>query len=136
MVLVVSETLLSRAEKSHALRLRHGRRVGLDPAEPALGAQAAARNVLSEAGRAPGVVEIMESFAPQAMAAIADLGLDPSSVNRGGGALSRGHPIGASGAILTVRLFHEMRREPPGALGLAAIAAAGGLGSAALFERC
>ncbi len=136
MVLVVSETLLSRAEKSHALRLRHVRRVGLDPAEPALGAQAAARDLLREARRAPGVVEIMESFAPQAMAAIADLGLDPASVNRGGGALSRGHPIGASGAILAVRLFHQMRHEPPGALGLAAIAAAGGLGSAALFERC
>jgi acetyl-CoA C-acetyltransferase len=77
----------------------------------------------------------MEAFAAQAMAAIDDLGLEPATVNRGGGALSRGHPIGASGAILAVRLFSELRSEASGALGLAAIAAAGGLGSAALFER-
>lgn len=136
MVLVVSGSVLGRLAKQHALRLCLGRRVGCDPAEPALGAQAAARAVLRDAKRAPGVVELMESFAPQAMAAIADLGLDPVNVNRGGGALSRGHPIGASGAILAVRLFHEMKGEPAGAVGLAAIAAAGGLGSAALFERC
>ena len=136
MALVVSESALSRLAKHHALRLCAGRRVGLDPAEPALGAQAAARDILAMAGRAPRVVELMESFAPQAMGAMADLALDPASVNRGGGALSRGHPIGASGAILAVRLFHEMKDERPGAVGLAAIAAAGGLGSAALFERC
>lgn len=134
--LVVSESMLSRFAKHNALKLSAGRRIGIDPAEAALGAQAAARDILAKAGRAPRFVELMESFAPQAMAAIADLDLDPAIVNRGGGALSRGHPIGASGAILAVRLFHEMKDELPGALGLAAIAAAGGLGSAALFERC
>ena len=66
---------------------------------------------------------------------IADLSLDADIVNRGGGALSRGHPIGASGAILAVRLFHELAREASGAAGLAAIAAMGGLGSALLLER-
>jgi acetyl-CoA C-acetyltransferase len=48
-------------------------------------------------------------------------------------ALARGHPIGASGTILAVRLWHEMQDEPSGAKGLAAIAAAGGLGSALLL---
>lgn len=135
MTLVVSGDVLTRLGVNNALRIHSARRVGLDPAQPATGAQAAAKLLLSSAGRAPIVAEIMESFAPQAMAAIEDLGLDAACVNRGGGALSRGHPIGASGAILAVRLFHEMRNEGNGALGLAAIAAAGGLGSAAMFER-
>lgn len=134
LVAIVSGKMLARLKAPYALRIVAGRRVGADPAQPAVGAQVAARPLLEGSG-APSVVELMEAFAPQAMIAIADLGLDPASVNRGGGALSRGHPIGASGAILAVRLFHEMERERTGAAGLAAIAAAGGLGSAALFVR-
>lgn len=135
MVLVVSSDLMARAGSRRAIRIGGTRRAGLDPAQPTLGAQAAAAPLLKKWGRPPVVVELMESFAAQAMAAIDDLDLDPNTVNRRGGALSRGHPIGASGAILAVRLFHELLNEPAGALGLAAIAAAGGLGSAALFER-
>ncbi len=81
------------------------------------------------------VVEIMEAFAAQAMIFVEDMAIDPIIANRGGGGLSRGHPIGASGAILAVRLFHEMQNERSTAPGLAAIAAAGGLGSALLLER-
>ena len=134
-VLVVSGDLLSRLGSPYALRVHAGRRTGMDPAKPVTGAQTAARRLLKETQARPQVVELMEAFAAQAIAAITDLGLDPANVNRGGGALSRGHPIGASGAILAVRLFSELRRESSGAAGLAAIAAAGGLGSAALFER-
>jgi acetyl-CoA C-acetyltransferase len=76
------------------------------------------------------VAEIMEAFAAQAIACIDALALSSRRVNRGGGALARGHPIGASGAILAVRLWHELQRDRTGAVGLAAIAAAGGLGSA------
>jgi acetyl-CoA C-acetyltransferase len=134
-VLVVSRDALARLGNPYAICVRGGRRAGIDPARPATGAQAAAQKLLSGPASRPVVIELMEAFAAQAMAAIDDLGLDPATVNRGGGALSRGHPIGASGAILAVRLFSELRSEPSGALGLAAIAAAGGLGSAALFER-
>lgn len=77
---------------------------------------------------------MMEAFAVQALACIEGIGLAPDSVNQRGGALARGHPIGASGAILAVRLFHDLRRGAPGDLGLAAIAAAGGLGSAMVLE--
>ena len=63
-------------------------------------------------------------------------GLDPARVNPGGGGLARGHPIGASGAVLAVRLYHEMTRPgAPGGPGLAAIAAAGGLGTAVVLAR-
>lgn len=77
-------------------------------------------------------VEMMEAYAAQAIACITTAGLDPAIVNRRGGALARGHPISASGAILAVRLFHDLRR---GERGLAAIAAAGGIGSALLLGR-
>ena len=58
--------------------------------------------------------------------------MPPEIVNRHGGALSRGHPVGASGAILAVRLFHQLRDTP--GTGLAAIAGAGGLGTALLLQ--
>ena len=78
------------------------------------------------------VAEIMEACAAQAIACAEGIGIAESALNRGGGGLARGHPIGASGAILAVRLWHEMRKEAPRTLGLAAIAAAGGLGSVLL----
>ncbi len=102
---------------------------------PGIAPIAAARKLLAARQIAPetvAVVEIMEAFAAQAIACADGIGVAESALNRGGGALARGHPIGASGAILAVRLWHEMQREAPGALGLAAIAAAGGLGSALL----
>ena len=70
--------------------------------------------------------EVMEAYAVQAIACIRGAGLDPRIVNPKGGALARGHPIGASGAILAVRLFHDLRVGH----GLAAIASAGGIGAA------
>ncbi|MDQ0347384.1 beta-ketoacyl synthase N-terminal-like domain-containing protein [Ancylobacter vacuolatus] len=81
------------------------------------------------------VVELMEASAGQAMMNARRAGLDPARINRGGGALARGHPIGASGAILAVRQFHELAGEATGALGLSAIAAAGGLASLLMLQR-
>ena len=98
----------------------------------------AVRRLLEQTGIAlPDIdrIELMEAFAAQALSNIAHLGLDPARINLGGGALSRGHPVGASGAILMVRLFHELLSRPSGGLGLAAIAAAGGLGTAAMVQR-
>ncbi|WP_238366400.1 thiolase family protein [Mesobacterium pallidum] len=76
--------------------------------------------------------EIMEAYAVQAIACVDGAGISPKIVNGRGGALARGHPIGASGAVLAVRLFHDLCRD--GGRGLAAIAAAGGIGTAALFQ--
>ena len=76
--------------------------------------------------------EIMEAYAVQAIACVQGAGLDPAIVNQGGGALARGHPIGASGTINAVRLFHDLCKS--GGTGLAAIAAAGGIGSALLLR--
>jgi acetyl-CoA C-acetyltransferase len=119
------------------VRIVAARRRGGDPTLPGTAPIAAAREVLKAAGVAPSAVavaEVMEAFAVQAMVCIDGIGLDPVRVNREGGALARGHPIGASGAILAVRLWQALQREAPGAQGLAAIAAAGGLGSALLLS--
>ena len=75
----------------------------------------------------------MEAYASQAIACQQAAELPIEKINPKGGALARGHPIGASGAILAVRLIHDLRTK--GGTGLAAIAAAGGLGTAVLLER-
>ena len=104
---------------------------------PALAPVAAAASLLKRSGLEASeitAVEMMEAFAVQAIACVEGIGLDPECVNRRGGALARGHPIGASGAILAVRLFHDLKQSASDAIGLAAIAAAGGIGSAMIFR--
>jgi acetyl-CoA C-acetyltransferase len=136
-LLVVSKAIARRLAGARPVRIVAARRRGGDPTLPGTAPIAAAREVLKAAGVAPSAVavaEVMEAFAVQAMVCIDGIGLDPVRVNREGGALARGHPIGASGAILAVRLWQALQREAPGAQGLAAIAAAGGLGSALLLS--
>jgi len=134
-LLVVSESMARRLKAARPLRIIAAARRGGDPAMPGAAPISAAQGLLATeriASTQIAVAEIMEAFAAQAIACAEGIGVMPSVLNRGGGALARGHPIGASGAILAVRLWHEMQMEPSGALGLAAIAAAGGLGSALL----
>ncbi len=133
-VLVVSD----RVGAGKGLHILGGQTIGGNPLEPGLAPVAAIRAVLAGAGIAPGAIamaEVMEAYAVQAMACVAgaELGaqLQAGLVNPGGGALARGHPIGASGAILAVRLFYGLQQG----YGLAAIAAAGGIGTALLVER-
>lgn len=124
--LVVSERLATRAAKALALS---GVTEGGVPWEPGLAPVAAIRRALGP--RRPAHAEVMEAYAVQAIACVRGAGLDPATVNRGGGALARGHPVGASGAVLAVRLFHDLTGGGPG---LAAIAAAGGIGTALVLE--
>lgn len=117
-----------------ALRIAGGVTLGGAPEDPGLAPVLAIERALAKAGmRAANLAmaEVMEAYAAQAMACVAGAGLDPVTVNPGGGALARGHPIGASGAVLAVRLFHGLQRGH----GLAAIAAAGGIGTALVVER-
>ncbi|MET4185864.1 acetyl-CoA C-acetyltransferase [Bradyrhizobium sp. JR7.2] len=134
-LLVVSERLIRRLNARRPVRIISAVRRGGDPAVPGAAPIAAAENLLAAERIAPtriAVSEVMEAFAVQAIACVDGIGLPLSSLNRRGGGLARGHPIGASGAILAVRLWREMQSETSGAVGLAAIAAAGGLGSALL----
>jgi len=112
---------------------------GVDPALPGIGLVPAVRAALRRAGVGLGdidVVELNEAFAGQVLACCHDLDLDPERVCPQGGALALGHPWGASGAVLGVRLFSQMIRGGTGDLGLAAIAVGGGQGVAMVVEAC
>ncbi|MFC3179383.1 thiolase family protein [Cypionkella sinensis] len=129
-VLVVSD----RIAAGRGLRIVGGATLGGDPVEPGLAPVAAIAAALQRAGVAADQVaaaEVMEAYAAQAIACLTGAGLDAAVVNIGGGALARGHPIGASGAVLAVRLFHELQAG----IGLAAIAAAGGIGTALVVQK-
>lgn len=109
---------------------------GNDPREPGAGLVGASRAVLARAGVGwddVDVIEFNEAFAGQVLACCAQLDLDPARVCPEGGALALGHPWGASGAVLAVRLFHQLL-PTPGRMGLAAIAAGGGQGVAVLVR--
>jgi acetyl-CoA C-acetyltransferase len=114
--------------------------VGADPAMPLLAADLATRAALARGGLASAeslsVIELHDAFAVQGLAYCQALNLDTARINRRGGGLARGHPIGASGAIALVRVLADLQRDAAaGALGLAAIAGAGGIGAAAIVQR-
>lgn len=130
-VVVVSARRASGAAR--ALRIAGGATLGADPVQPGLSPLPAIAAALREAGVSAGELalsEVMEAYAVQAIACVQGAALDPARVNLGGGALARGHPIGASGAVLAVRLFHQWGHG----FGLATIAAAGGVGCALVVE--
>lgn len=80
------------------------------------------------------LIELNEAFAAQSLAVINDLELDPAKVNVNGGAIALGHPVGASGAIIAVKLMYEMERRGVNT-GLATMCIGGGQGISMLFER-
>ncbi|MGQ4618560.1 acetyl-CoA C-acyltransferase [Nocardia sp. R7R-8] len=121
-----------------ALRILGCAVAGSDPRFPGLGPVPAIRKVLRRTGFGVadlGVVEITEAFASVVLAVADELGLDEASICPQGGAIAMGHPWGASGAILLVRLASQMLCADGPALGLAACAIGGGQGIAVLVER-
>lgn len=78
--------------------------------------------------------EINEAFASQALASMRELGISTEITNVNGGAIALGHPLGASGAILTARLLAEMKRRPNSRYGLVSMCIGVGMGAAAIFE--
>jgi acetyl-CoA C-acetyltransferase len=102
-----------------------------------LGPGPAVRKALDRAGLTAAEVdlfELNEAFAVQALAVLSDLGLDPSRVNVGGGAVALGHPIGASGARVLVTLLGHLERTGT-RLGVASLCVGGGMGVAMVVER-
>ncbi|OGA73402.1 MAG: acetyl-CoA acetyltransferase [Betaproteobacteria bacterium RIFCSPLOWO2_12_FULL_65_14] len=110
---------------------------GVEPQLMGLGPIPAVRRVFEKAGLKPAdmdVIESNEAFAVQAMAVTKDLGLDPAKVNPNGGAVALGHPIGATGSILTVKALYELERTHK-RYALVTMCIGGGQGIAAIFER-
>lgn len=129
--LVVSAKIAAQVPRR--IRIAAAATLGAAPDQPGLAPVIAIQRVLAQAKLTPDALhmsEVMEAYAVQAIACIKSAGLDPLRINLGGGGLARGHPVGASGAVLAVRLWHDLRAG----YGLAAIAAAGGIGSALLLE--
>ncbi len=110
---------------------------GVDPKYMGIGPVPAVRKVMERAGLKVSdmdVIESNEAFAAQACAVAKDLGFDLKKVNPNGGAIALGHPIGATGAILTVKAIYELQRTG-GRYGLVTMCIGGGQGIAAVFER-
>ena len=110
---------------------------GVDPAYMGIGPVPATQKALAKAGLTVAdldVIEANEAFAAQACAVTRDLGLDPAKVNPNGSGISLGHPIGATGALITVKALHELHRIQ-GRYALVTMCIGGGQGIAAIFDR-
>jgi acetyl-CoA C-acetyltransferase len=110
---------------------------GVDPKVMGIGPVPAVRRALERAGKSLDeveVIELNEAFAAQSLAVIKDLGLDREKVNPNGGAIALGHPIAATGAVITAKILHEMERRDH-KLGLVTLCIGGGQGIAMLLGR-
>ena len=110
---------------------------GLDPKIMGVGPISATQAVLKKTGLTAAdldVIEANEAFAAQACAVTKELGLDPAKVNPNGSGISLGHPIGATGALITVKALYELQRVN-GRYALVTMCIGGGQGIAAIFER-
>ena len=110
---------------------------GLEPKIMGVGPISATRKLLERTGLTIAdldVIEANEAFAAQACAVTQELGLDPAKVNPNGSGISLGHPIGATGAIITVKALYELQRTG-GRYALVTMCIGGGQGIAAIFER-
>jgi acetyl-CoA C-acetyltransferase len=110
---------------------------GVEPEYMGIGPVPASRLALQKAGLTVtdlDVIEANEAFAAQACAVAQELELDPRKVNPNGSGISLGHPIGATGALITVKAIHELHRIQ-GRYALVTMCIGGGQGIAAIFER-
>ncbi len=135
---VLMEAAAAKARGAQPLaRLVGYAHTGLDPKYMGVGPISATQAVLKKTGLKTSdldVVEANEAFAAQACAVTRELGLDPAKVNPNGSGISLGHPIGATGALITVKALHELQRIG-GRYALVTMCIGGGQGIAAIFER-
>jgi acetyl-CoA C-acetyltransferase len=136
-IVLASSTYAEKNNLKPKARLIAYAHAGVEPQVMGLGPIPAVRRVFEKSGLKPAdmdVVESNEAFAVQAMAVTKDLGLDPAKVNPNGGAVALGHPIGATGSILTVKALAELERTKK-RYALVTMCIGGGQGIAAIFER-
>jgi acetyl-CoA C-acetyltransferase len=135
--------VLADARRAEALGLKPLARLvgyahaGVDPLYMGIGPVPATRRVLERTGLSVAdldVIESNEAFAAQACAVSRELGLDPARVNPNGSGISLGHPVGATGAMITIKAIHELHRIG-GRYALATMCIGGGQGIAAIFEK-
>lgn len=136
-VLMKAEEAEKRSQKP-IVRIVEAAAAGVDPAYMGIGPVPAVRKLLKKTGLTLadiGLFELNEAFASQTLACIRELGLDINKVNVNGSGISMGHPIGATGCIITIKLMNEMVRRNE-RYGIATLCIGGGQGLAVLFELC
>jgi len=136
LVLMERRTAEARGLKPLA-RLVSYAHAGVDPEYMGIGPVPASRKALERAGLKVGdidVIEANEAFAAQALAVTKELGLDPARVNPNGSGISIGHPVGATGALITVKAVYELQRTQK-RYALVTLCIGGGQGIAAILER-
>ena len=136
-VVLMEGTLAEQRGAKLLARLVGYAHAGVDPKYMGIGPVPASKKALSQAGLTMDqmdVIEANEAFAAQACAVARDLKIDPEKLNPNGSGISLGHPIGATGAVITVKALYELQRVQ-GRYALVTMCIGGGQGIAAIFER-
>ncbi|WP_405326858.1 acetyl-CoA C-acyltransferase [Leeuwenhoekiella sp. LLG6367-2.1] len=137
-VLVMSEEMVKELNLEPIARMVNFAAVGVEPRIMGIGPVKAIPKALKQAGLKQddiSLMELNEAFASQSLAVIRELGLNPDIVNVNGGAIALGHPLGCTGAKLSVQLFDEMRkREMKGKYGVVTMCVGTGQGAAGVYE--
>ena len=136
-VMVMSEKMVKELNIEPVARMITCTTVGVEPRIMGIGPVAAIPKALELAGMKLNdieQIELNEAFAAQSLAVIQEAGLNPEIINPNGGAIALGHPLGCTGAKLTVQLLNEMRRRDQ-KIGMVTACIGGGQGIAAIFER-
>ena len=135
-VAVMSERMVKQLNLKPIARMLGYATAGVDPAIMGIGPVAAVPKALKIAGKSLNdidIIELNEAFAAQSLAVVRELGIDMSKLNPNGGAIAVGHPLGSSGARLSVQMFNELRRQNK-KYGLVTACVGGGQGVAGVYE--
>jgi acetyl-CoA acyltransferase len=136
-VLVMSERLVKQLNLQPIGRLVACASAGVHPRIMGIGPVAAIPKVLKQSGMNLGqidLIELNEAFASQSLAVIREAGLNPDTVNINGGAIALGHPLGCTGAKLTIQILHDLKRTGK-KYGMVTACVGGGQGIAGIIER-
>jgi acetyl-CoA acyltransferase len=135
-VLIMSEEMVKELNLTPIARLVNFASAGVEPRIMGIGPVQAIPKALKQAGlqlKDIDLIELNEAFASQSLAVIRELGLNPDIVNVNGGAIALGHPLGCTGAKLSVQLFDEMKRRG-NKYGIVSMCVGTGQGSAGIYE--
>ena len=138
-ILLASGEAVSKYKLSPMAKLISYGQGGVEPRIMGIGPVPASRQALERAKMTIAdmdLIEANEAFAAQSIAVAREMNFDMSKVNVNGGAISLGHPIGASGARIIVTLLHELQKKDDSKIGLATLCIGGGMGVATIFEKC
>ena len=136
-VLLVSETMLKSLQLEPIARLVEYQTAGVEPRKMGIGPVASIPKALTKSGLSIhdiGIIELNEAFAAQSLAVIRALNLNPDTINVNGGAIAMGHPLGCTGAKLTVQIMNELKRTNQ-RYGMVTMCVGTGQGATGIFER-